>query len=227
VWTLTNAAAPARAVQLVAELGVADLVEGEPMPAALLADSCGVAAEPLDRVLRLLAAHGVFEWTGVGYRHNEASRLLRSDIPRSMRDFARMMGLPVMWSAFAELDRSVRTGAPVFDHRDDGGFFGYLGGHPQEERVFAGAMTAKAQADIATLLDAYDFRRFATIADIGGGRGHLLRAVLDAVPTARRGRDGARRRHRPPHDPRRGLLLRPAARGRPPPPHGGHPRLAR
>lgn len=45
-------------------------------------------------------------------------------------------------------------------------------------------MTAKAGADIAAVLDAYDFSGFGTVGDIGGGRGHLLRAVLDAVPTA-------------------------------------------
>jgi hypothetical protein len=30
----------------------------------------------------------------------------------------------------------------------------------------------------------YDFRPAKTIADIGGGRGHLLRAVLDAAPAS-------------------------------------------
>ena len=45
-------------------------------------------------------------------------------------------------------------------------------------------MTAKAAADIAAVLGAYDFARFDTIADIGGGHGHLLRAVLNVVPEA-------------------------------------------
>jgi hypothetical protein len=45
-------------------------------------------------------------------------------------------------------------------------------------------MTAKAAADIAAALGAYDFSGFATIADIGGGRGHLLKAILEAAPAA-------------------------------------------
>jgi C-methyltransferase len=45
-------------------------------------------------------------------------------------------------------------------------------------------MTAKAGADIAAILSAYDFTPFTRIADIAGGRGHLLRAVLGAAPTA-------------------------------------------
>jgi len=38
--------------------------------------------------------------------------------------------------------------------------------------------------DAAAVVGAYDFRPFETVADVGGGRGHLLRAVLDAVPDA-------------------------------------------
>jgi O-methyltransferase len=64
------------------------------------------------------------------------------------------------------------------------GFWAYLQAHPDEAAVFDQAMTAKASADVAAVLGAYDFRRFSTIADIGGGRGHLIRAVLDAVPGA-------------------------------------------
>jgi C-methyltransferase len=55
---------------------------------------------------------------------------------------------------------------------------------PGEAAVFARAMTAKAGAAVAAVLTACDFTRFTTIADIGGGRGHLLTAVLDAAPSA-------------------------------------------
>ena len=45
-------------------------------------------------------------------------------------------------------------------------------------------MTAKSNAEIAALIPAFDFSRYRTIADIGGGRGHILAAVLDATPNA-------------------------------------------
>jgi len=51
--------------------------------------------------------------------------------------------------------------------------------------VFDEAMTGKAQGQIAGVLSGYDFSPFKTIADIGGGRGHLLQAVLGANPNAR------------------------------------------
>ena len=65
-----------------------------------------------------------------------------------------------------------------------GGFWAYLQANPEAAHIFGQAMKARAAADLATVLDAYDFGRFGTIADIGGGRGHLLRAVLDAAPNA-------------------------------------------
>ncbi len=45
-------------------------------------------------------------------------------------------------------------------------------------------MESKSRGDIAVILGAYDFSRFSIIGDIGGGRGHLLRAILHATPLA-------------------------------------------
>ena len=184
VWTLTNAVVASKCLHVVAELGVADEVGDEPLGVDELAPRCGADPDALDRVLRLLVAHGIFEHRADGYAHTEASRLLRTDHPRSMRAFSRMMGLPVFAATFDQLEHSVRTGSPAVELVAPEGLWPYLQEHPGEAEVFGQAMTAKAAADIAAILAAYDFSRFRTIADIGGGRGHLLRAVLDAVPSA-------------------------------------------
>ena len=184
MWTLTNAVVASRCLHVVAELGVADDVADEPVSAEQLAAGCGADAEALDRALRLLAAHGVFERANGGFRHTPASELLRSDHPMSMRAFARMMGLPVISDTFGQLEHSIRSGSPAVERVEPDGFWAYLQDHPDEAQIFGQAMTAKAGADIAAILAAYDFSRFATIADIGGGHGHLLRAVLDDVPSA-------------------------------------------
>ncbi len=184
IWNLTNAVVASSALHTVAELGVADHIEDEPVSAKVLAEACEVDPDALDRVLCLLAANGVFVRRADGYQHTDASRLLRSDHRMSMRGFAQMMGLPVMRGSFDRLDHSVRTGLPSFDVVGGSGLWPYLGAHAEEAAVFGKAMTAKAAADTAAVLSAYDFGRFDTIADIGGGRGHLLRAVLDAVPAA-------------------------------------------
>lgn len=184
LWSMTNAVVVSRAVHAIAELGVADQIDDDGVTIDELARRCGVTADGLDRVLRLLASHGIFARSGAAYGHTGASRLLRSDDPKSMRPFVRMMGRPAFWASVGALDHSIRTGAPGFETVDQNGLWTYLRTHPEELAVFDEAMTAKAQADIASVLHAFDFGRFETIADIGGGRGHLLRGVLDAVPTA-------------------------------------------
>ena len=46
-------------------------------------------------------------------------------------------------------------------------------------------MTARAAGDTAAVLAAHDFSSSRRIVDVGGGRGHLLHAVLEATPDAR------------------------------------------
>jgi hypothetical protein len=184
IWTLSNAVVASRCLHVIAALGVADQIGNDAVSTLELASRCGADADALERMLRLLAAHGIFERDGAGFRHTPASRLLCSDHPMSMRAVAAMMGLPIFAATFDQLEHSARTGSPAIETVEPKGLWAYLQDHPDEARTFDGAMTAKAATDSAAVLGAYDFSRFATIADIGGGRGHLLRAILEAVPTA-------------------------------------------
>jgi hypothetical protein len=184
IWTLATAVVSSRCLHVIAALGVADQIGDYPVSTPQLASRCGADADALGRMLRLMAAHGIFERDGDGFRHSPASRLLRSDHPMSMQALAAMMGLPVFAATFGRLEHSARTGSPAVETVESKGLWAYLQDHPDEARMFDRAMTAKAAADIPAVLRAYDFSRFATIADIGGGRGHLLRAILEAVPGA-------------------------------------------
>src|SRR5436190_22931871 len=112
--------------------------------------------------------------------------MLRSDHPMTMRPFAQMMGLPFSWGSLTELKHSVQTGEPAIEILEPNGAWAYLESRPEEAEIYGRAMTAKANADVAAVLGAYDFSNFARIADIGGGRGHLLRKILAASPGAER-----------------------------------------
>jgi hypothetical protein len=170
---------------VVADLGVADALEETPRTATDLAASVSAHRDALGRVLRLLAAHGIFEMQGETFRHSPASRLLRTDHPQSMRAFAQMFGLPIFWATYEALEHSVRTGLPAASKVFPEGFWAYLAQRPEEGHVFNAAMGAKAQGAVAGILASYDFSGFDLIGDIGGGSGHLLRAVLDASPNAK------------------------------------------
>jgi C-methyltransferase len=184
IWNLTNAEIASRCLHVVAELGVADAMTDEPVTAAVLASSGGVNAEALHRILCLLADHGVFSRDGLEFSHSPASQLLRTDHPMSMRAFPQMMNQSVIQDILGRLDHSVRTGAPATEVVSPEGLWSYYQSRPEESETFGRAMTAKASGDIACVLGAYDFSRFGVIADIGGGRGHLLRAALKSAPRA-------------------------------------------
>lgn len=171
-----------RCLHAVAELGVADaLGEGE-MEVGALAAATGANPDALARVLRLLDSHGVFKFENGKVANTPASSLLRSDSPTSMRDFARMFGLTLNWRSAELLIHSLRTGEAAAETAFEGGFWGRLTASPEEARVFDAAMTAKAFGQIGPILSAYDFSQFNRIVDVGGGRGHLIRAILRACP---------------------------------------------
>ena len=181
IWGLTNSHVIARCVQVIAEYGVADALERQPATAAELAARTGMNADALGRILRLLAAHGVFVSEEGRYAHSPASELLRTDHPQSMRSLARMIGMPVIWNDFTELGHAAKTGKPALDWAH---LVAYFSSHPEEARLFNEAMVGKSGSVVPAVVDAYDFKPFRTIADIGGGRGHLWHAILERVSTA-------------------------------------------
>src|SRR5437016_4549073 len=167
-----------RSVHVLAELNVADALGNVAQSPADLAKAVGADADALSRILRLASAHGVFEQQGKTFRHSPASRMLRSDHPQSMRAFVRMFGLAINWDAYRELDYSVKTGRRAMEKTLPEGIWSYLEGHPEANSIFNATMLAKARGQIPAIVKCGNFSRFKLIGDIGGGRGHLLRAIL-------------------------------------------------
>ena len=181
LWGLVNVHAVARCIHVIADAGVADALEDRPASAPQLAATTGLNADALGRILRLLSAHGVFASSPEGFSHNDVSRLLRSDHPQSLRAFARMIGSPFAWEGLTDLQHAAKTGSPA---RGSANLFAYFGEHPEEGSLFNQAMAGKSAAVVPAVVEAYDFSRFKTIADIGGGRGHLIQAIIARTPTA-------------------------------------------
>jgi hypothetical protein len=174
-----------RCLHVVTDLGIADALDEIPQTADELADKVGANADALGRVLRLLCAYEVFSSDGNYYLHTPASRLLRSDHPQSMRGFVLMFGLDFNWSLYETLSEAVMTGKPAIGKKYPGSYWDFFATHPEENSIFNSAMAAKAQGQIPAIMASYDFSGFDVIGDIGGGRGHLLQAVLQAVPDAK------------------------------------------
>jgi hypothetical protein len=170
----------------IAELGIADVLTEQPESAAELAGKVGADAGALHRALRLISTYGWFIEDPDGrFRHSPMSRVLRIDHPQSQRDWLRVGRSKLHMGIVGALGHSLRTGCPAAEIPAPEGVFSYFAAHPDEALVFDGAMTARSHKDIAAVIQAYDFPIFHSIADIGGGRGHLLEAVLAVAPNAK------------------------------------------
>jgi hypothetical protein len=182
VADLAKAHIAARCLHVIAECGAADAVGAAGATASEIAAQTGLDADALDRMLRLLAAYGVFSRGADGrYEHSPASRLLRSGEPGSLRSYVRMTGMPAFWDRYTELGRTARDGRPKHDMAS---LVEYFAAHPDEAAIFNAAMVSKSRTVLPAVAAAYDFGSFARIADIGGGRGHLLKLILERAPSA-------------------------------------------
>jgi len=175
-----------RMLRLIADLGVADKIPTDgTLTAQELSAACGVQADPLLRVLRALAAFGVFKFTGDGtVAHTPRSRLLRTDTPNNLHHAARFWAGPGSWKAWGMLDVAM-TGDVPHEAAWKTGRFAYLREHPDEARAFDLAMANSPENRHAAVAAAYDFSAADLIADIGGGNGAMLRHILARFPKPR------------------------------------------
>ena len=162
---------------------MADVIGDDPVPVATVAERVGAQADPLARVLRLLESRGVFKLTGGlaegQVSHTSASRLLSTQHPASFRPFVRNTATTRSWRLPEHILHMVKTGEPA---AGEGTMWSQLEASPEDARIFDAAMTAKSHAQIAGLLKAHDFSRYGRVVDVGGGVGHVLRAVVAAHP---------------------------------------------
>jgi hypothetical protein len=170
-------------IGVAAELGIADLLSTGPQTAEELAEKTGSHSESLYRVLRALASIGIFCQDEMSrFSPTPLSSLLRSDYPGTQRAFATMMG-GEFHAAWGELLHSVQTGEPGFNKRYGMPFFQYMTDQPVRHGIYDAAMTGVHGGETGPMLDAYDFGAFKKVADIGGGNGLTLAAILEKHPS--------------------------------------------
>ena len=175
-------AALSRAVCTIAELGIADQIEpGSPQAVESLARAAGTHERSLYRILRFLASHGLFQEQGDRqFDHTPLSHRLRSDAEDSFLPVARMQHR--VYPAWDGLHHSTITGESGFNKVFHQPLFEYMGAHPDFAPTFDAAMPALHGHETAAMLEAYDFSAIHSLADIGGGNGSLMGAVLQRYP---------------------------------------------
>jgi hypothetical protein len=171
-----------QAIHVAARLKLADLLRDEAKTAEELAPLTGTQARPLYRLLRALASAGIFaEDDRHRFRLTPLAACLRSDVPGSLWAMAILRG-GLQYQAWGQLLHSVQTGQAAFEKIHGMPVFDYFAKHPDHGKLFDEAMTGVHGRETAALLDAYDFSGIGVLADIGGGNGSVITAILMQYP---------------------------------------------
>jgi precorrin-6B methylase 2 len=175
-----------KALAVVADLGIPDLLRDGARPVGELAQRAGVAEDPLYRLLRAAAACGVLkELPDRRFENNALSNLMRTDVPGSLRAMVRWICEDCAWQAWGGLGYSVKSDRPAFDQVLGADLFEYFKQHPGAAQVFNEAMINFTSITGPAVAKAYDFSAFDTIVDVGGGHGALLATIAAVHPRVR------------------------------------------
>ena len=174
-----------QAIHVAATLGVADLLADGERSADELARATDTHPRSLYRLLRALAAEGIFaERDGRRFALTPKAALLQSG-PTGLRDVAILFGRPYFWQAWGELLHSVRTGRTGVEKLTGTDVWSWRAAHPEETRIFDAAMTAITRAVSQAVATALDWGRFEVVVDVAGGHGAQLAAILQRHPRLR------------------------------------------
>ncbi len=173
-----------QAVHVGVTLGLCDLLADGPRSVAEIAETTDVDARSLTRLVRALVAIGLLVSDGdERFANTELGDALRADAPRPVAGRARLVGRPFHWRAYGALEHSIRTGETAFAAVHGESVWDYLAKRPDEQDVFDKAMTTLSRAVAEEVVRSYDFGRFGTVVDVGGGRGMLLSALMLRYPS--------------------------------------------
>jgi hypothetical protein len=183
---LLNAGLTTQALHVIAELGIADRLADGPAAIDDLAAATGAHRPSLYRLLRMLVGVGVFREEGDGrFALTPLGGTLRSEGLGSVRDWARYVGAAAPWAAWGRLRETVMTGKSGFVLAHGLSTYEYLARHPELGALIDRWMTRQSDQHNGAVVAAYDFSAFRTVADVGGGQGSTLAAILRANPPLR------------------------------------------
>ena len=171
-----------QAIYVVSKLGIPDFLKEGPTTSDELALKLKVHPRSLFRVMRALAAQGVFsqdEFDRFGL--TPLSNLLRSDHAESIRYIAIQYG-EEHYGAAGDLMHTVKTGETAFNHLFGKGLFDYLAEHKEANETF-NLFMAQSLRRSGHHLETYDLRGRRLLVDVGGGKGTMLAHILKSNPS--------------------------------------------
>ncbi len=167
-----------------ARLEIADALGNETRSLAYLAEHCDADPDSLYRLLRTLAAIGVTEETSPQhFRLTEFGQPLRKDAPKSIWPDV-IFWADLLADSWSFLTDCVRAGKPAQAIRDPNIPSRWVQ-DPNAGAIFRAVMGTAPASEYSPIAQAWDFSRSRVVADLGGGGGSLLLAILELYPHLR------------------------------------------
>ncbi len=167
----------------VTRLRIADLLRNGPKAVGELAKAASVNEDILYRVLRALASVGVFiESEPRTFANTPPSEFLRTDVPDSVAAMVLWMSDHLHFDVYRDMMRTLSDGKPAIEHVFKKPAFDVIFSNQEIAQSFNNAMTTFSEMVIPAVLESYDFSGIGTLADIAGGHGFVLTAILKKYP---------------------------------------------
>jgi ubiquinone/menaquinone biosynthesis C-methylase UbiE len=167
-----------------ARLGIADALADHTRDLAFLAEHCHADPDALFRLLRALASLGVTEETEPAhFRLTPFGQPLRRDDPHTVWPSV-IFWADLLADSWSLLTDCVRTGLPASEVRAPN-IPSRWSQDPDASAIFRAVMGTAPAEDYAPIAQAWNFSAAHVVADLGGGGGSLLLAVLDHNPHLR------------------------------------------
>ncbi|WP_248782524.1 methyltransferase [Lentzea albidocapillata] len=174
------------ALRVAVTLGLPDRLRDNPVTARELAPELEADPLALDLLLAHLTTLGVVERTDAGYRTTGFGALLGAGAGNGLNNLLHHDSAAGRADlAFVDLIHSVRTGEPAYPLRHGQDFWADLAAQPHLREAFDRQMNDRMRDWIPQVVANYDWPRFGTLVDVGGGHGTLLAAILAAHPAMR------------------------------------------
>jgi hypothetical protein len=162
------------------KLGLPETMGADAWTAERLATALGVSAPHLFRMLRGLATLGLVDARPDDtFALTAAGRSLAPGAPSNLREKL-LIVVEQYWQPWANVAACLKTGAPAFERVFGETVGDWRRAHPAHGATFDAYLARESFANAGSIIEALDLTGIETVADIGGGHGGLLAAILEA-----------------------------------------------
>ncbi len=173
-----------RVLHVAASLNIASVLGDGQLAADAIAARVSAQADALYRLLRMLAAMGVFEEVSPRiFKNNALSAYLRDDHPNTVRAMILMHNSVEMsqpW--YQQLEHGIRTGEVPFQIAHGRELYAYMDDHAEFDALFSRAMDSVEALTGDSFATEFDWGQFNRIIDVGGSKGSKSIAILKRHP---------------------------------------------